>query len=53
MLWIGEDTAEHDEWSSVGAVTGQNQNMGDGLRITARSVGGQTQTINTTLSASC
>ena len=53
LQWIGEDTAEHDEWSTQNQVTGQNQNMGDGLRITARSAGGQTQTINTTLSASC
>lgn len=52
MLWIGEDTAEHDEWS-ITNVVGQRQDMGDGLRIVARSSGGQTQTINTTLSASC
>lgn len=53
LSWIGEDTTDHDEWSTANQVTGQNQNMGDGLRVTARSVGGQTQTINTTLSASC
>ena len=49
MQWIGEDTAEHDEWKVVNVI-GQRQDMGQRIRIVATSDGGQTQTLDLTLS---